>query len=66
MVFVSIKFYKPYREDRDTVRALHDSSEMTFIEVFVDCGLDVAESRGPKGLQSQTGEIKNFTGIDDP
>jgi adenylylsulfate kinase len=61
-------FISPYREDRDTVRALHDSSEMAFIEVFVDCSLDVAESRDPKGLykKARAGEIKNFTGIDDP
>jgi adenylylsulfate kinase len=41
---------------------------MTFIEVFVDCSLDVAESRDPKGLykKARAGEIKNFTGIDDP
>ena len=61
-------FISPYREDRDEVRALHDSSEMTFIEIFVDCSLDVAESRDPKGLykKARAGEIKNFTGIDDP
>lgn len=61
-------FISPYREDRDMVRSLHDSSEMTFIEVFVDCSLDVAESRDPKGLykKARAGQIKNFTGIDDP
>jgi adenylylsulfate kinase len=61
-------FISPYREDRDKVRALHDFSEMTFIEIFVDCSLDVAESRDPKGLykKARAGEIKNFTGIDDP
>ena len=61
-------FISPYREDRDKVRTLHDSSEMTFIEVFVDCSLDVAETRDPKGLykKARAGEIKNFTGIDDP
>lgn len=61
-------FISPYREDRDAVRSLHDSSEMTFIEVFVDCSLSVAESRDPKGLykKARAGEIKNFTGIDDP
>jgi adenylylsulfate kinase len=61
-------FISPYREDRDTVRKLHDSSRMTFIEVFVDCSLNVAESRDPKGLykKARAGEIKNFTGIDDP
>ena len=41
---------------------------MDFIEVFVDVPLDVAEQRDPKGLykKARAGEIKNFTGIDDP
>ena len=41
---------------------------MDFIEVFVDVPLEVAESRDPKGLykKARAGEIKNFTGIDDP
>ena len=58
----------PYRRDRDEVRALHDASGMDFIEVFVDVPLEVAESRDPKGLykKARAGEIKNFTGIDDP
>jgi adenylylsulfate kinase len=36
--------------------------------VFVDCALDEAEKRDPKGLykKARAGEIKNFTGIDDP
>jgi adenylylsulfate kinase len=61
-------FISPYKEDRDGVRALHEASGMTFIEVFVDCSIDIAESRDPKGLykKARAGEIKNFTGIDDP
>lgn len=61
-------FISPYRADRDQVRALHDSSDMPFIEVFVDCALEEAEKRDPKGLykKARAGEIKNFTGIDDP
>ena len=41
---------------------------MPFIEVFVDCSLAEAEKRDPKGLykKARAGEIKNFTGIDDP
>ena len=41
---------------------------MDFIEIFVDCSLEAAESRDPKGLykKARAGEIKNFTGIDDP
>ena len=61
-------FISPYRADRDQVRALHDEADMDFIEVFVDCSLQAAESRDPKGLyrKARAGEIKNFTGIDDP
>ena len=41
---------------------------MNFIEIFVDCALEEAEKRDPKGLykKARAGEIKNFTGIDDP
>ncbi len=41
---------------------------MEFIEVFVDCPLEVAEKRDPKGLykKARAGKIQNFTGIDDP
>ena len=61
-------FISPYRADRDAVRALHEAAGMDFIEVYVDVPLDVAESRDPKGLykKARAGEIKNFTGIDDP
>ncbi len=61
-------FVSPYRADRDNVRKLHEASDMDFIEVFVDCPLETAESRDPKGLykKARAGEIKNFTGIDDP
>ena len=61
-------FVSPYRADRYIVRALHEDAGMDFIEVFVDVPLNVAESRDPKGLykKARAGEIKNFTGIDDP
>jgi len=61
-------FISPYREDRDKVRQLHVESNMPFIEVYVDCALAEAEKRDPKGLykKARAGEIKNFTGIDDP
>ncbi|HAG94290.1 MAG: adenylyl-sulfate kinase [Pseudomonadales bacterium] len=61
-------FISPYREDRDRVRAIHDTAGLTFIEVFVDCPLEEVERRDPKGLykKARAGEIKNFTGIDDP
>jgi adenylylsulfate kinase len=61
-------FISPYKADRDQVRALHEAAGMDFIEVYVDCSLEAAESRDPKGLykKARAGEIKNFTGIDDP
>jgi len=61
-------FISPYRADRDLVRKLHDDADLPFIEVFVDCPLEEAEKRDPKGLykKARAGEIKGFTGIDDP
>ena len=61
-------FISPYKGDRNEVRELHEKAGLEFIEVFVDCSLAVAEERDPKGLykKARAGEIKNFTGIDDP
>ncbi len=61
-------FISPYKNDRDEVRELHEQAGLEFIEVFVDCSLEEAEKRDPKGLykKARAGEIKNFTGIDDP
>jgi len=61
-------FISPYKGDRDEVRELHKASNLGFIEVHVDCSLKEAERRDPKGLykKARAGEIKNFTGIDDP
>ena len=61
-------FISPYKVDRDEVRELHLQAGLEFIEVYVDCSLAVAEERDPKGLykKARAGEIKNFTGIDDP
>ena len=67
-VLVLSSFISPYVRDRDLVRQVHEEAGMNFIEVFVDCSLEAAESRDPKGLykKARAGEIKNFTGIDDP
>ena len=67
-VIVMSSFISPYRKDRDAVRELHAQSDMRFVEVYVDCALDVAERRDPKGLykKARGGEIRGFTGIDDP
>jgi len=59
-------FISPYRKDRDGVRANMKPGD--FIEIYVDAPLDVCEARDPKGLykKARAGEIKGFTGIDDP
>jgi adenylylsulfate kinase len=61
-------FISPYRADRDLVRKLHEEAKMPFLEVYVDCPIDEAEKRDPKGLykKARAGELKGFTGIDDP
>ncbi|MBX3436133.1 MAG: adenylyl-sulfate kinase [Planctomycetaceae bacterium] len=59
-------FISPYRADRDGVRALMPEGE--FIEILVDASIETCEKRDPKGLykKARAGEIKGFTGIDDP
>lgn len=60
-------FISPYRADRDRIREAVENPE-DFIEVFVDCPLDVCEERDPKGLyeKARSGEIPEFTGISAP
>lgn len=59
-------FISPYHIDRDRIR--NNLLPGEFIEVFVDTPIEVCESRDPKGLykKARAGEIKGFTGIDDP
>jgi len=59
-------FISPYRADRDRVRRAMPDGD--FIEVFVDTPIEICETRDPKGLykKARAGEIKGFTGIDDP
>ena len=65
-IIVLTAFISPFREDRDRVRALVNPGE--FIEIHVDCPLEVCESRDVKGLyaKARKGEIPNFTGISSP
>lgn len=60
-------FISPYRQDRRRIRSLM-SREGDFLEIFVSCPLEECERRDPKGLyrRARAGEIRNFTGIDDP
>src|SRR5215475_10534777 len=59
-------FISPYRAGRDQVRALMQPGD--FIEVFVDCPVEVCEQRDVKGLykKARAGEIKEFTGVSAP
>jgi adenylylsulfate kinase len=61
-------FISPYAADRDLCRAMHEADGLAFLEVFVDTPIAVCEQRDPKGLykKARAGEIKGFTGIDDP
>ncbi|MBI2963411.1 MAG: adenylyl-sulfate kinase [Deltaproteobacteria bacterium] len=61
-------FISPYRRDRDLVRKLHEDARLPFLEVYVDCAIEEAEKRDPKGLykKARAGELKGFTGVDDP
>lgn len=61
-------FISPYRADRDKARATHDAGKLAFYEIFVDTPIEVCEQRDPKGLykKARAGQIKGFTGIDDP
>jgi sulfate adenylyltransferase len=56
----------PYRATRNDVRNMVGQDH--FLEVFVDTPLDVCEGRDAKGMyaKARRGEIKDFTGIDDP
>lgn len=63
-VIVIVSAISPYREIRDEVR--HKIGN--FVEVYVNAPLTICEQRDVKGLykKARAGEIKNFTGIDDP
>jgi sulfate adenylyltransferase len=56
----------PYRATRNDVRSMIGADK--FVEVFVDTPLEECELRDTKGMyvKARRGEIKNFTGIDDP
>lgn len=63
-ITVIASFVSPYRESRDFVRRLCRD----FVEIYVATPLEECERRDVKGLyaRARRGEIRNFTGIDDP
>uniref|UniRef100_A0A0G4FQX3 Adenylyl-sulfate kinase n=1 Tax=Chromera velia CCMP2878 TaxID=1169474 RepID=A0A0G4FQX3_9ALVE len=65
-VIVMVSAISPYRKARAHARSL--VADGRFVEVFVDTPLGECEARDPKSLykKARSGEIKGFTGIDDP
>ncbi len=63
-----VPLISPYVVDRERVRERHLTGGLRFFEVFVDTPLDECERRDPKGLyaKARAGELRHFTGIDDP
>jgi adenylylsulfate kinase len=67
-VIAMTSFISPYRKDRDNVRALHAAAQLPFLEIHVNTPIATCEQRDPKGLykKARAGELKGFTGVDDP
>jgi bifunctional enzyme CysN/CysC len=65
-LIVLCSFISPFRAERSLARDLAAPGE--FLEIFVDAPLETVIARDPKGLYKRAlaGEIKNFTGVDQP
>jgi bifunctional enzyme CysN/CysC len=65
-LIVLCSFISPFRAERQLVRDTAGTGE--FIEIFVDLPIETAIARDPKGLYKKAlaGQIKNFTGVDQP
>ncbi len=65
-VVLIASFISPFKQDRERVKELVGAQN--YFEVFVDCPVEVCESRDVKGLykKARKGEVKEFTGISSP
>lgn len=65
-LIVLCSFISPFQSEREVVRELLEAGE--FFEIFVDASLETCIARDAKGLyrRALAGEIRNFTGIDQP
>jgi len=63
-----VAIISPYAESRARVRAIHDESDLPFVEVYLTASAEQCAERDPKGLYAQAsrGDLSEFTGIDDP
>lgn len=68
MKIVIVSLISPYKESRKKAQQLIEEQGHRFIEIYIKCPLETCKNRDPKGLYARAykGEIKNFTGIDDP
>jgi adenylylsulfate kinase len=64
---VGVSLVSPYIINRENARQIINS-EGKFFEVYVKCSLEKCEERDVKGMykKARAGQIKNFTGLDDP
>ena len=64
---VGVSLVSPYIANRENARRIIDAGGR-FLEVYVKCSLEKCEERNVKGMykKARAGQIKNFTGIDDP
>lgn len=62
-----VSLVSPYKENRESARSIVDAGDR-FAECYVRCSLAKCEERDVKGMyaKARRGEIKGFTGIDDP
>ncbi len=67
-VIAMTSFISPYLEDRNSCRKLHEDAGLPFIEIHMATPIETCEQRDPKGLykKARAGQLKGFTGIDDP
>ena len=67
-VVAVVPVISPYAADRQKARAAHAEAGLRFVEVWVSTPIEECERRDPKGLyaKARAGQIKGFTGIDDP
>jgi adenylylsulfate kinase len=63
----AVSLVSPYKENRDSAREIINSGDQ-FAECYVKCSVEKCEQRDVKGMyaKARKGEIKGFTGIDDP
>jgi len=64
---VGVSLISPYIENRKNARKIIDANNK-FVEIYIKCSLEKCEERDNKGMykKARSGEIKGFTGIDDP